>query len=573
MKLVEVSIENFRGIRELEIPLDALTVLIGENNVGKSTILEAIRLVLLRGAGSKRGGQFSEYDFHLVDGNATPQTANPIKIILHFAEERENEWPEAIVQQLQDVMQIDGTGRNHVWLQSTGTFNKDAAIFETKSAFLNSKGAELTLKKSTSLYLLQRFVPLFFLSALRDASQEFGQKGHFWSGFLKSIKLPDDKRQEIEKTLQGINKELISGNEGLTKVIEKIADAKKLVPLNGDAPVVMEAIPTQVFDMAGKIQVNLKSVSGAKLPISRHGEGTQSLTVLLLFQAFIAVNLAEAYTPESSPILALEEPEAHLHPSAVRSLGALLESMPGQVFVSSHSGDLVSRVPITSIRRIYKCEDDTRVGCLDLSKFSAEELQEIDDSIRLTRGSYLFSRSWLLVEGETESHIMPFLFELMGFSQDQLSISILEFSQATDKGEPFIKLAKALGVQWFMMTDSDVAGTGYLERAKKYLEPGEDITAHSARLPRLDIEHEFWYNGFDGFIKSKITSNQAREITPQYKGNVADVIRQTIRSARKNLGGKPALAQALVMEIRTRGPQSIPASIQAIIKTVSAMGA
>ena len=51
MKLIEVKIENFRGIHSLHVPLDSLTVLIGENNTGKSTVLEAIRFVLTRGFG------------------------------------------------------------------------------------------------------------------------------------------------------------------------------------------------------------------------------------------------------------------------------------------------------------------------------------------------------------------------------------------------------------------------------------------------------------------------------------------------------------------------------------------
>ena len=74
MKLVEVTIENFRGIHSLHLLFDDLTVLIGENNTGKSTVLEAIRLVLTRGFGVRRGGQFNEYDFHLKDATATPHS-------------------------------------------------------------------------------------------------------------------------------------------------------------------------------------------------------------------------------------------------------------------------------------------------------------------------------------------------------------------------------------------------------------------------------------------------------------------------------------------------------------------
>jgi putative ATP-dependent endonuclease of OLD family len=100
--------------------------------------------------------------------------------------------------------------------------------------------------------------------------------------------------------------------------------------------------------------VLISSTEGAKIPLFRHGEGTQSLAILMLFQAFIASKLSNTFAPESMPILALEEPEAHLHPSAIRCLAQYLEEISGQVLVTTHSGDLVSRVPILSIRRLYK---------------------------------------------------------------------------------------------------------------------------------------------------------------------------------------------------------------------------
>jgi Transposase IS116/IS110/IS902 family/AAA ATPase domain len=75
VKLIEVNIENFRGIRSLRLPPGGLTVLISENNAGKSTVLEAIKLLLTRGSSSRRAGQFTEYDFHLAGADAIPRTA------------------------------------------------------------------------------------------------------------------------------------------------------------------------------------------------------------------------------------------------------------------------------------------------------------------------------------------------------------------------------------------------------------------------------------------------------------------------------------------------------------------
>ena len=568
MRLTEIKIENFRGVRSLHLPLGGLTVLLGENNAGKSTVLEAIRIVLSRGFGSRRAGQFSEYDFHLVDANATPQTAQPIKIMLHFAEEQENEWPDAIIQQMDDVIQLDTNGLNHIWLQVEGAFKPDSASFETSWAFLNSSGVELVLKKASSLNLITRFVPLFFLSALRDASQEFGQRGQFWSGFLKSIQLPDGKREELEQMLQEINSSVIGANAGLAEVTQKLAEAKRLVPLDATNPVVLEAIPTRVFDMVGKIQVHLKSISGAKLPLHRHGEGTQSLSVLMLFQAFAAANLAEAYAPESIPILALEEPEAHLHPSAIRSLGSFLEDMPGQILVSSHSGDLVSRVPIMSLRRLYKINGETRVGRVEGNSLTPREIQAIDYNICLTRGYYLFSRCWLLVEGESDFHIMPLIFEALGQSQDTVSFSVLEISQVIDKGEPFIKFAKALGIEWFLMADGDAEGVGYVSRAQSYLAPGENLTDRARNLTHLDIEHEFWRNGYDDFMRNMVPLPSRTQINSDAAGDAAREMKMLIKAAIKQAGGKPAFAQALMAEIRQRGAGTIPQTIRDIVTRV-----
>ncbi|MFZ1414257.1 MAG: DUF2813 domain-containing protein [Defluviicoccus sp.] len=569
MKLIEITIENFRGIRALHLSLDGLTVLIGENNTGKSTVLEAVRLVLTRGFGLRRGGQFTEYDFHLKNADATPQTAEPISITLHFAEEQGGEWPDAVVQQMSEVIQLDMTaGLNHIWLQAKGAFQPESASFETKWAFLNTSGLELALKNTAPLSLISRFVPLFFLSALRDASQEFGQRGQFWSGFLKSIQLPDEQREKIEEMLRVVNASVIGANARLTKLTKKIADAGRLVPLDSADPVSLEAIPTRVFDMVGKIQVLLKSSYGAKLPLHRHGEGTQSLAVLMLFQAFADANLAEAYAPESTPILALEEPEAHLHPSAIRSLGSFLETMTGQILVSSHSGDLVSRVPVMALRRLYKHNGETKIGRVQSGAFTNRELQAIDYSIRIAKGHYLFSRCWLLVEGESDFHLMPLLFDLMGYSQDRVSFSVLEISQVIDKGEPLIKFAKALGIQWFMMADGDAAGTNYVNRANKHLATGERRADRARTLKHADIEHEFWHNGYSSFIENMVVTETRNQINADADGDVAKIHKGLIKAAIKYAGGKPAFAQELVAEVQRRGVASIPQTIGDIISRI-----
>jgi len=567
MKLVEIDIQNFRGIKSLNIPIDRLTVLIGENNVGKSTVIEALKLVLTRGFGSIRGKQFSEYDFHLNDTNATPKTAESIRIVLHFAEEQQDEWPVTITQQMNEVIQLDSTtGLNHIWLQAKGVFNSESRSFETKWSFLNSSMTDLILRNSTYLNLLQGFVPLFFLSALRDASQEFGQRGQFWSGFLKSINLPDASRQEIEQKLEEINTSVIGANEGLNEVIQKIAEAKRLVPLDSTDPVILETIPTRIFDMVGNIQVYLRSTFGVKLPLNKHGEGTQSLAVLMLFQAFAAANLTEAYSPESAPILALEEPEAHLHPSAIRSLGAFLESLVGQVIVSSHSGDLLSRVPITSIRRLYKKNGQTVVGQIQTNALTSEEERHFDYHVRITKGSHLFARCWLLVEGQSEFWFFPEVIALMHSGIGEMNFAVIEFSQGGGP-PPFIKAAKSLGIEWFVVADGDRAGTNYINQAKSCLAVSETENDRMMQLSSKDIEHEFWNAGYEDVYKNPIQPPYLLQLQTQYSSNLQEFADAVIKKAideRK----KPKLAMDLVVEIRRRGVLTLPQTIQDVIARV-----
>ena len=560
MRLIDIKIENFRGLRSLHLPFDALTVLIGENNVGKSTVLEAIRLVLTRAGG--RRDRFTEYDFHLTGENALPQAAEPILITLHFAEKEENEWPNVVTQQLGDVIQLEPNSINHIWLQARGVFQADRGVLEKKWTFLNTSGDELVLKNSSPFNSIARLMPLFFLSALRDASQEFGTRGQFWNGFLKSIQLPDKEREEIEEMLKNANNAVVSANSGLTEVTQRIANVNHHVSLAATDPVVLEAIPTRVFDMAGKIQVHLKSQNGAKLPLGRHGEGTQSLAVLMLFQAFAATNLAETYAPESTPLLVLEEPEAHLHPSAIRSLGTFLKDMTGQIVVASHSGDLVSRVPVTALRRIYKRNGETKVGQVRENSLTDREQQAIDYSIRLTKGYHLFSRCWLLVEGQSDFHLMPLLFDIMGYSQDQSNISVLEISQVCDKGEPFMKLANALGIPWFLMADGDKAGSDYIDRANRHTSQG---IADTQKLNYIDIEHEFWHSGFNDFIEDKASANRKSNAEPSAEN---DQVKETIKAAIDEAGGKPAFARELAGEVGIRGKDSIPQLLQDIINRV-----
>ena len=396
MFLNQIDIANFRGIRQLSLKLADSTILIGENNTGKTTVLDALQGCLSRNL-NRRGGVFSEYDYHLPDRDSQPVESDPIEVTLSFVERHEGEWRDEILQILDRAVQIDDDGRQSIVLRVRSYFDDGLEDFVTSWDFLDLSGNEMVAAKETrNIISLQQLAPVFYLAAIRDSAQEFRPRSQFWGPFVRSLKIDPDVRKELEDELANLNQRVLSSNVSFDVIKERLAETGKMVPLANDDPVGIEAIPSRVFDILSRTQVMLTSVSGARLPIGRHGEGTQSIAVICLFDAFLQSRLEDSYTEHTAPILALEEPESHLHPSAIHSVAALLRELKGQKIIATHSGDLVADSPLKSLRRFRRRGGEITVHHLKDGILTSQEEQKINHHIRSTRGNLLFSRCWLL---------------------------------------------------------------------------------------------------------------------------------------------------------------------------------
>ena len=438
MKLTHLNIKNFRGINDLSLPLGDLCVFIGENNVGKSTILDAIRICLTSSYGRRRP-TFDEYDYHLRDENAEPVNSPPIEITLHFAEQQDDEWPIEISQRLSDVEQIDDDNRRSVKLRVTSEFNHSIGDYETKYDFLDLSGNYLNKKNPRMLNALQQLVPTFYLSSLRTAAQEFRVQSQFWGPFVRSLDIDDESREELEAELTALNERVLQKHQAFNVVKNELGNASKLLPLNDTDPVSIEAIPTKVFDILSRTQINLSSKSGAQIPIIKHGSGTQSVAVIHPFKAFLKSQLNVIDQDSAEPLLALEEPEAHLHPSAAKAVAEMLQQLSGQKLVSTHSGDLLAGVPLESIRRLRRVDGKISVYRVEKDTLTEDERNKLDYQIRTTHGSLLFSKCWLLVEGQSEVPLVTVCAREMGYDLHADGVSCVEFAQIGV--EKLIKLA------------------------------------------------------------------------------------------------------------------------------------
>lgn len=579
MKLRKVQIENFRGINHLDLDLDDVLVLIGENNTGKTAILHAVRLCL-RDLGPRRRVVFDPFDFHLEDGQAEPSSAHPISITLTFAENKAGDWDDARLRRLKAILHVDAaSGMSRVVLRVTCAYDPTERDFEQTWDFLNEAGHPLPGKNEASLGALQREVAFYLLDALRDAGRNFDAKGPFWRPFLKDGQLSAEKKSEIEAKLQEVNELVVSSHRSFDQARARLAKVQDVVPMHAGDVVSIAAVPGRVFDLLTKAQVHLGTMTGAKVPIGRHGEGTQSLAVLMLFAAFLDLDGAGVGT-KRVPIVAMEEPEAHLHPSAVRTLWRTIEGVAGQKLISTHSGDLLSQVPIDAVRRLARKSGGVEAFRLNPKTLNDKEQRMFNFHIRHARGELLFARCWLLGEGEAEVTLFHEISRHLGIDLERAGVRCVPYRLGASI-ELFLKVAKDLGIRWCALTDNDQQGQNDQQQVTAYTQAA-DLPDVLHLMPENDIETHLCSAGFgavyqaiyDGHPQLHSAPNpappcaacgKAQKPRPQVTALPADPAYwpQVLKTI-KNVMNKPAAALAVIQEIQSGKP--VPPLLETTIR-------
>lgn len=505
MKLRHIKIENFRGISHLELELGDTTVLIGENNVGKTAILDAIRYAL-RGVRHRRGCVFNAYDFHLSETTSDPTSVPPISIQLTFHEDQPNGQNQKLLQRLSraKILQVDDNERNVVILKVGAQFDPVAQDYVQDWEFRNLTGNALTNVADSTLQTFQNEVPYYYLAALRDATKHFDAKGTFWRPFLKESQLDPKTRAEIESRLREINDQIISSHESFAKVMERLREVQLVISTaGGDDLVSVDAVPARLFDTLARAQVNLNAGTGAKIPVNRHGEGIQSLAVLALFNAYLQT------WNNGEPIVALEEPESHLHPSAIRALWQLVDSIPGQKIISTHSGDLLSEVPSESVARLSHQSGCTVAKLMKDIPLDDKKRRQFNYHIRHARGELLFARCWILGEGETEVTLLPELARILEKSLERSGIRCIAYRQSDIS--LFIEVAEAMGIRWVALTDNDSQGRLDQGKVRAALESRKDDDILFV-MQEENIEQHLCKSGFTDVYESFLTPESKARI-------------------------------------------------------------
>ncbi|MGF1773177.1 ATP-dependent endonuclease [Vibrio wakamikoensis] len=554
MKLERIDVSGFRGIKRLSIALDDLTTLIGENTWGKSSLLDALNVAL---PADGRIYPFEMKDFHVDHAAAHPQTQH-LQIVLSFVSTERNETLSGRYRKLKPIWFQDEDGTNRFYYRISATL--DGYDITQKYNFLDPEGAPLMLHHSEKI--AQELMTLHPVIRLRDSRRLYQQEGLNngnpvaassinGNGNGNGLNARSEKR--INNTVRRLM--AIPGHVNKGEIKSSLTSMKALVEhyfsFKSHSRKTTKGQRDGVFFSRPNSEQNLAQV------IDETKNHQTRLLLLGLLNAYLQAKGPNELRRCARPILIIEDPEGRLHPTHLARAWSLLQMLPMQKILTTNSSDLLGAVPLPSIRRLVRQSDKTITKSLATNSLTKDELRRVGFHIRFHRSRALFARCWLLVEGETEVWLFNELANQCGYNLAAEGVQIIEFAQSGLRS--LIKVAKAFGIDWHVVTDGDAAGKKYAATVLHQLD-GEHPRHHLTELPDRDIEHYLYVHGFEIFFRDLIKIPHDHPIPP--KKVVARVLKKF---------AKPDLALAIVAECEEKGVDSIPVLIRWILRRVITM--
>jgi putative ATP-dependent endonuclease of OLD family len=242
----------------------------------------------------------------------------------------------------------------------------------------------------------------------------------------------------------------------------------------------------------------------------------------------------------------------------------MLQDLDGQKIITTHSGDLLAGIPLKKIRRLRRRGGKISIHQLQDGVLTDDEIKKLDYQVRAYRGSLLFSRCWLLVEGETEGPLLAECGRILGHDLYAKGVSCIEFSQVgVDK---FIKLADQLGIEWFVVADNDVEGKKYEKAAEGQLN-GRPKKDHIRVLDHGAMEVFLCMEGFGKLYEATIADQKKKDIAA--KPGTAEYWDQVCKAQMRHAKTRNALAVA--EQMAQKGEASVPKLLREVITQACAL--
>jgi putative ATP-dependent endonuclease of OLD family len=416
MKVVRLNITNFRGIKSANLHFDDHTLLMGMNNVGKSTVCEALDLTLGLDR-LKRFPPVEEFDFHnarYLDKSVDPPLPVAIEIevvLIELHEELANKCFDRLEYWHKDDKRVLEEGEidqindpkvcECLRLKTIAYYNIDEDEFEAKSIFchgpLKADGTPFEVPRN-----IRQLFGFFYLRALRTGSRALSlERGSLLDVILQRQNIRTGIWENVIDKLRDMNPPIDEGAVNLVPVLKNIE--KRLG----------QYIPIQVEERATKLFVSqLKrehlrktisffmrtSVDQEPIPFQEVGTGTLNTLVLALLSFIADIR-------KDNVIFAMEEPEIALPPHTQRRIANYLLTKTTQCFVTSHSPYVIECFQANNLR-ILRREMDSALTAIELTVGATLKGKTYRKHARRGLAEAMLGRGVIVCEGITEKDII-----------------------------------------------------------------------------------------------------------------------------------------------------------------------
>ena len=543
MLLERVEIVGFRGINRLSLMLEQNNVLIGENAWGKSSLLDALTLLL--------SPEFDLYhfvrdDFWFPPGDIQGREHH-LHIILTFRETEPGRHRVRRFRPLQRCWVPCDDGYHRVFYRLEGELADDDSVMTLRS-FIDGEGEALAVEDIDDL--ARHLVRLMPVLRLRDA--RFMRRIHNGT-------VPHSPQIEITaRQLDFLSRELVSHPQNLSdgQIREGLSAMVQLLEHYFAEQSSAQTRHRLMRRRSHDEQRSWRYLDIINRMIDKPGGRSHRVILLGLFSTLLQAKGTVRLDRDARPLLLIEDPETRLHPIMLSVAWHLLNLLPLQRVTTTNSGELLSLTPVEQVCRLVRESSRVSAWRLGPGGMNAEDSRRIAFHIRFNRASSLFARCWLLVEGETETWVINELARQCGHHFDAEGVKVIEFAQSGLK--PLIKFARRMGIQWHVLVDGDEAGKQYAATVLGLLNNDRELERdHLTSLPAMDMEHFMYRQGFDDVY------HRVAQIPDNVPMNMRRVITKAIHRS-----SKPDLAIEVAMEAGRRGVDAVPTLLKKMFSRV-----